>query len=650
MDGSERPFFRQAIYSVLLHLVDVSNRIHRNAEISITWKLKCYSVCVMLLHNKWGIPEKAETGTGIGALFPGWVVFMRDVLAVTSVIVLAVCLGVTAAYLSVDLTPPGLDLIRPPKPAVMAQMEREKKQSTIQAEASECKYCLAVAELAQTFARHAKGARQQADSLHEAMSLDKKARSRIEELKIAERSADSAEAAAASLTRWASRCKAEDFCRVPVTRASTVACHADATGSVSASLLLASAVRKVANSCAEASCPSVDCQSTTALRNDVQFVERSLDNAGGRFNTLTNGSNAGQLPVGASTLKSELKRVGDEAIYVTKMLPLMLDNTSANGANGNLPKLASDMVDERAVSTAQLAAVMQSAADVSDGSGSDPRREAAWRLKSLAANLAALGKQTQVAEGGQINWQNATDSLGAALFDLARLQAMLDRVSDATPAAEGCNASAPAAAQQLREAVAMLDLCRTRSACTNRNSLGAAQASRNASEVVARAQAAAEVMVVNEIAGSDLVQASDSTQVEAPIQVLRSQQGVCVRAAELREASSAAPVIAQAVAQSVVPGVQVVVGPVAPQDLVMGVVHAAVGGPETMSPDGGASVVEASAPVARTPDTDSEIIPAAAPAVGATSAFTGNMLTRSPPASLVGVDPVSGEIVAPKRP
>ncbi len=573
---------------------------------------------------------------------------MRDLLAVTSVIVLAVCLGVTAAYLSVDLTPPGLNLIRPPKPAVVAQMAREQKQSTIQAEASECKYCLAVAELAQTFARHAKGARQQAVSLHEAMSLDKKAQSRLQELKIAERSADNAEAAAASLTRWASRCKAEDFCRVPVTRASTIACHADATGSVSASLLLASAVRKVASSCAQSSCPSVDCQSTTALRNDVQYVESSLDGAGGRFNTLTNGANAGQLPVGASTLKAELKRVGDEAIYVTKMLPLMLDNTSANAANGNLPRLAADMVDERAVSAAQLAVVMQNAAEVSDSTGSDPRNEAAWRLKSLAANLAALGQATQVPEGSLINWQHATDSLGAALFDLARLQAMLDRVSDATPAANGCNASAPAAAQQLREAVAMLDLCRTRSACTNRNSFRAAPVNVNASDVVVRAQAAADSMVVDEIAQTDLVQASDSSEIMEPIKVLRSQQGVCVRAAELREATAAAPAIAQAVAEVAVPGVHIAVGPIAPQDLVTGVVHAAVGAMEIVAPDGGASVVEASAPVARDDDTASEVIPAAAPAVGASSAFTGNMLTRAPPASLVGVDPASGAIVAPK--
>ena len=65
-----------------------------------------------------GGPHKAEYsrgGRGVSSLVG---CFMRDLLAVAGVVVLAVCLGVTAAYLSVDLTPPGLDLIRPPKPAV----------------------------------------------------------------------------------------------------------------------------------------------------------------------------------------------------------------------------------------------------------------------------------------------------------------------------------------------------------------------------------------------------------------------------------------------------------------------------------------------------------------------------------------------------
>ena len=565
---------------------------------------------------------------------------MRDFLAITGVIILALCLGVTSAYLSVDLTPPGLDLIRPPKAAVAAQMRMERHQSDIQEEASTCKYCIAVAELAQSFARHAKSARQQATALQEAMGLDKQAGKRESELRIAERSADGAEAAAAALTVWASRCKAEDFCRIPETRTNVAACKGTSTSLVSSSFLLAAAVRNAASGCAASTCPSVDCQSTAALRSDVQFVEQSLDAAGGRFNPQTSGIKAGELPVGASTLRAELKRVSDEAIYVTKMLPLMLDNTSANAANGHLPRLASDMVDERAVSAAQLASVMEHAAEIGDSVKSDPRNEAAWRLKSLAANLATLGKETETADSGAINWSSATVALGAALFDLARLQAILDRVSDATPAANGCSSSAPAAAQQLREAVAMLDLCRVRSACSNRGAISVQQSSRSvgAAQVAVQAQAKAEKLIVNEIGNSDLVQAAVDNQAMRPIDLLRSQQGVCVKAAELREASTAAPIAAQAVAESVTPTIQPVVDAVAPQDLVTGAVNSALNGAATGA---GSSVVEASSPVQSDSGSEADVIPAAAPTVsgGTEPRFTGNLLSPSGPAFVSGDTP-----------
>ena len=344
---------------------------------------------------------------------------MRDVLAVFGVIILGVCLGVTSAYLSVDLTPPGLDLIRPPKPAVAAQLRLEEHQNSIQTAASGCKYCVAVAELAQTFARHAKSARVQATSLRETIALDRQGISREDELKKAERSADGAEAAAAALTAWSSRCKSEDFCRAPASTKVAV-CAPGASATVAAAVSLAAAVRHAASGCAAATCPSIDCNASSALSSDARFVENALATVGGRFNRQVSGSTAGRLPVGTSTLAAEVKRVSDEAIYVTKMLPLMLENFTTIAANGQLPRLVSDMVDERAVSAAQLATIMQHATDISDAVPSDLRNEAAWRLKSLAANLALLGWQTQFVESGAINWRLATDSLGAALIDVAR--------------------------------------------------------------------------------------------------------------------------------------------------------------------------------------------------------------------------------------
>ncbi len=578
-----------------------------------------------------GLRKANNSGAETGALFPGWVVFMRDVLAVAGVIVLALCLGVASAYLSVDLTPPGLELIRPLKPAIAAQIERENKQSSLQAEASACKYCTAVAELAQTFARHAKSARQQATALQTTIGLDKRELRREVELRTAEKSADSAESAAAALTSWASRCKAEDFCRATVKLVSGSACARGANDSVTSALLLASAVRKSARVCADAACPSVDCNATAGLKADVLLVERSLGGAGGRFSPATAGPSAARLAVGASSLQAEVKRMSEEAVYVTKMLSLMPGNAS----NGHLSRLASEMLEERAVSAAQLAADMEHSATIADGKN-DPRNEAAWRLKAFAANLAVLGNETRPQDDTPIDWQKVTDALGAALFDLARLQAILDRVSDISPDAARCVASAPAAAQQLREAVAMLDLCRMRSACSSRSgfTLGTQERAENAAGVIARAQTKAEQLIVQEIGSAEMVAAPVSDRVLRPIDVLRSQQGVCIRAAELREASKAAPGAALSAVQAASPSLQPAMGVVAPQDLVSGAVDAAVNSAVIA---GDSEVVEASAPGTRAaPSSGSDVIPAAAPAAPAPPAFTGNLLTQSGPAFVAG--------------
>ena len=558
---------------------------------------------------------------------------MRDLLAVAGVVVLAVCLGVTAAYLSVDLTPPGLDLIRPPKPAVAAQLKLEEHQSSIQAAASECKYCVAVADLAQRFARHAKSARQQADALRETIALEHKEASRQDELLKAERSADGAEAAAASLTSWASRCKSEDFCRVPVTRVATAACNPSSSASVASALELASAVKRAANGCAAASCPSIDCQSSASLRSDVQYVERALFSAGGRFSAQSSGRSAGRLPVGASTLAAEIKRVSDEAIYISKMLPLMLESATANAGSGQLPKLASGMVDERAVSAAQLATVMEHAAEIAGNAKTDLRSEAAWRLKSLASNLAQLGAETEVGDGASINWRVATNALGASLVDVARLEAMVARSSDGAGNGAGCDASAPAAAQQLREAAAMLDLCRMRSACASRN-INAAMQPKSFSQAVARGQSSAERLIVQEVGAPDMVQVSEG-EVTQPIQQVRAQYGVCTKAAELREASALAPAAALAVAQGVTPSVQSVAGPIAPQDLVTGAVNSAI---QVSAPTAGEgpAMIEAAAPPAEVAVTD-DVIPAAAPAPVEAPTFSGNLLSPATPA-FVGAD------------
>jgi hypothetical protein len=460
---------------------------------------------------------------------------MRDVLAVAGVIVVALGLGGVAAYMSVDFTPPGLDLIRPQKPAVVAQIKKVEHQRAVQVKASGCKYCSDLAELAETFTRRAETARTHASALKKALPQvsdeTKLAASRLEELKQAQTVASRADQAAAVLTGWASRCTAEDFCTVPVQLTKAATCSASADPQADATLAVLAAVRNAASACAASSCPSVDCQSSAALRSDLSQIERALDGVGGRSSTFPGQTKLASLPVGPSTLKAELKRISDEAGYVARMLPLLLDTKKRDS---QLPKLAPVMIDERAVSASTLAKVMEQAAAVSDGKLADPRVEAAWRLKSLASNLAALGQDSKADKA--IDWQEAANSLGAAFMDLARLEALSDRVAQAKSA--------------------------------------------EAENLFVRAQATAEALTVDDLGANDLVQVGD-TSLRPAIEVLRSE-GVCRRAGQLREAKAAAPEAAVAVAEAVVPQVlSPSTGLVSPQELVSGAVQTALNEPAT---------------------------------------------------------------------
>jgi hypothetical protein len=218
---------------------------------------------------------------------------------------------------------------------------------------------------------------------------------------------------------------------------------------------------------------------------------------------------------------------------------------------------------------------MEQAAAVSDGSAStDPRMEAAWRLKSLAANMAALGKDAQ--PGAPLNWEEVADSLGAAFMDLARLHAMLDRVSTVS-SGQGCDGTAASAAQQLRVAGAMLDLCRMRAACVGRGGARSlVKTAGGSGNVFERAQAAADTLAVDDLGGDQIVQVADA---ERPaIDVLRGK-GVCRRAGELREAKAAAPEVAAEVAAAAVPPALAGGGVLSPQDLVAGAADVALNAP-----------------------------------------------------------------------
>ncbi len=538
---------------------------------------------------------------------------MRHVIGVASLIILSLGLGVTAAHYSVDLTPPGLELLRPKAPEVAASIEQQEKARTIQAAASGCKYCSDMAELAKTFTRRAETARAHAKALQTALGQvsDEKATfaRREDELQAAKVAASRAEAASFILTDWAARCTSEDFCKLPATRvASTCATQDDSRPA--AALLIAMSVRTVAQQCASSTCPSVDCKSSASLRADMDRIDSELDEIGGNMSTAP-----AQLPVGASTLNAEVTRIADETHYVANMLPLLLD-VGKTRASGDLPKLAPDLANQRAVSAAELAVVMEQAAGVSEIKN-DPRLEAAWRLKSMAAHLAALGKNT-VAD--TVNWTQAADALGASLLDLARLEALVDR--HAEKLAAGCDGTVSSVAQQLREARAMLDHCRMRAACIGKgDDASATKASTgDIDEVFSRATATAQGLVANEI-GEPVISAADSPE-PSMLEVLRNQ-GVCRKAAELIQASTAAPIVTQAVAAAVPGALAPSTGSISPQDLVTGAVQSALNTPSTTDTST-AQVVPASAKPMQPSDT--ELTQAAAPASrqAAVPQFTGS--------------------------
>jgi hypothetical protein len=136
-----------------------------------------------------------------------------------------------------------------------------------------------------------------------------------------------------------------------------------------------------------------------------------------------------------------------------------------------------------------------------------------------------------------------------------------------------------------------------RSACVGRGGSGSVvQASQGKLDVIIeRANTAAQALVVNEIESGDVVPVGASDQEPQAIDLLRTQ-GVCRRAGELREATTIAPVVTQAVAETAVPEALTPAtgGAVAPQDLVAGAIEAAVEAPGTVNPTGGAAgLVEA---------------------------------------------------------
>ena len=519
---------------------------------------------------------------------------MRDLLAVASVILLALGLGGAAAYLSSEVTPSAFEWARETPVISTITASFEPSRPAAKPRAGDCKFCTDIAELSDTFARRADAARRHAEALQAAMSetadgQTAKTPATVAELGTARQAATRAEGAAAILRDWSARCSNEEYCRAKPQPQKVAACASQEDAHTATALLIAAAVKHSAQSCASASCPAVDCSQTAALRSDVAAVGASLVSLGGPVRMAPGQTPPSQLAVGPSTVESELSRVVDEAAYVIKMAPFLLDNKANAATSGEmqLPKLAPEMVNERAESVAQLASVMVQSSTIAPASR-DLRPEAAWRLRSLAVNLAAFGQEAERATGARgatkdVNWEHLAQSLGGSLLDLARIRAMLERARGEAPVpGSGCDGTVADAAQQMREALAMLDLCRMRSACSrgedgrrdafstaahlNSNDPKAVQAAASAAleALLPRAQTEAAALTVSDVGERAVLPVAAGGQPKL-IEMLRSQ-GVCRRAQDLREALAVAPAATQNVAQALVaPTTGPVVNAIAPQ-------------------------------------------------------------------------------------
>ena len=520
---------------------------------------------------------------------------MRDLLAVASVILLALGLGGVAAYLSSSATPAAFEWAREAPVISTIASSFESHRPAAKPRPGDCRFCTDIAQLGDTFGRRGEAARRHAEALQSAMSetadgQSAKTPATVAELNAARQAATRAEGAAAILRDWSSRCSSEEFCRIKPQPLKVAACASQDDAHTAAALLVAATVKRAAQTCASASCPAVDCSKTAALRGDIAAVGASLVSLGGPVRMAAGQTPPSQLAVGPSTVESELSRVGDEAVYVIKMAPFLLDSKfSVDNHVGvlQLPKLAPEMVNERAESVAQLASVMMQSSTIAPASR-DVRPEAAWRLRSLAVNLAAFGQEAERATRTHgatkdVNWEHLAQSLGESLLDLARIRAMLERArGDAPVPGSGCDGTVADAAQQMREALAMLDLCRMRSACSRgeagrreadaistRLSSAESRAAHSAAlgALMPRAQAEAAALSVSDVSEHELLPAAEGNQLKL-IDLLRSQ-GVCRRAQDLREASAVAPAAAQSVAAAIVaPTTGPVVNAIAPQAVV----------------------------------------------------------------------------------
>jgi hypothetical protein len=377
-----------------------------------------------------------------------------------------------------------------------------------------CRYCATLNELHQSFAAKALAAEEGRTDVVRAIKDAGDGPSRAakqKELAAVEDLAERWRTAADTLAGYVAACEGERHCKAPPAAPAKQCPQSEADAAAQGPALgLASVARELAVACVAAQCPAVHCEQAAVLRQDLLDVGQALSVLG---NPVSAPAKAGpapaDVPVGPATLASELSQIIKDVDYLAKRYPSLLEPVRAGAQPAAATQgaaMMNDMLSKLAEKMRGSAEVMTQAAIVTPVA-IDARREAAWRTKSLSLSVAeaALLSSPDAANGpdGKSVRARLTQAWGAALVDLAAIVALNERLKRDAPAAAGCDGALAVAGQAVREAAALMDLCRARSACAVGGSAPAqfdgtpAGARAMLWELIPRAQASASVLTAN---------------------------------------------------------------------------------------------------------------------------------------------------------
>lgn len=450
----------------------------------------------------------------------------RDMILACVAVVAFVGLGALLTFLSGDAarlvqSVRGIFMDGPPQR--VAQPARPVRA----AEVTGCKYCATLKKLHNDFAAKAKAAHELQDAAQKAAGPDTQdipAGVQIEGTSRAEltAAADSFErfsAAEKALQPFVAACEQETFCRPGFPAApSSETCEetADDAALREPAAGMAAVAREAALACIAQACPAVDCATAVGLRQDLIDAAQAMAIVGEPVAAAKGQPKPADLPVGAATVSGEIARAIKDVEYAAQNYPSLIERPGQNAQSKNQqqPSMAADLAVRQPDILRSIADVMVQAAVVTPFAR-DPRREAAWRMKSLALSIAEAGRMSDRdllnGENGKAYRIALSQNWGAALVDLAALSAMADRMNAAKISASGCNGLTAAAAQAARDAAALLDICRARAACP----VGAGPNAATAIKTAADARAALAELIPRAQSAGDVLNASISREAGA---------------------------------------------------------------------------------------------------------------------------------------